>query len=148
VAAGIQALIDSGPIVAYYNGEDDWHAIAVEFFEKFKGQLVTTEAVVTEVMYCLAQDVDSQSEFLADLHREIYRTEPLAPSDYRLVDELNRKYSDVPGDFADLSLIVIAERLNCVEIVSLDSDFDIYRAYGKTTFKQLLSQLKKPRKKR
>ena len=38
-----------------------------------------------------------------------------------------RKYSDVPMDFADASLIIISELENIKEILSIDSDFYVYR---------------------
>jgi predicted nucleic acid-binding protein len=41
------------------------------------------------------------------------------------------RYADLPGDFADLSLIAISERLNISTIATLDSDFDVYRRYRK-----------------
>jgi len=39
----------------------------------------------------------------------------------------NQKYSDVPMDLADATLIVISEKENIKEIVTIDSDFYIYR---------------------
>jgi uncharacterized protein len=41
--------------------------------------------------------------------------------------ELMEKYSDLPMDFADASLVTIAEVLNLDRIFTLDSDFKIYR---------------------
>ncbi len=44
----------------------------------------------------------------------------------RLVD-LSEKFSDVPMDLADASLIIAAEATSITEIASIDSDFYIYR---------------------
>lgn len=38
-----------------------------------------------------------------------------------------QKFSDVPMDLADASLMVVAEEKNLKEIASIDSDFYIYR---------------------
>ena len=43
------------------------------------------------------------------------------------IDEKMIKYSDLPADFADATLLEIAETRNIQYIVSLDRDFDIYR---------------------
>jgi len=48
--------------------------------------------------------------------------------------ELNQRYCDLPGDFADLTLVAISERLGVAEILTLDSDFDVYRRYRKQPF--------------
>ena len=77
-----------------------------------------------------------QNELLLDLARGLYLSEPLGPEDFSRIAELNAKYADVPGDFGDLSLIVVAERLKIGVVATLDSDFDIYRRYGRTTFKR------------
>ena len=41
--------------------------------------------------------------------------------------ELTNKYSDLPMDFADATLLITAEKTKIREIISLDKDFDIYR---------------------
>jgi predicted nucleic acid-binding protein len=44
---------------------------------------------------------------------------------------LTRKYSDLPMDFADATLVVASEKAGIREIISLDKDFDVYRLPGK-----------------
>jgi hypothetical protein len=53
------------------------------------------------------------------------------------IAELNAQYADLPGDFADLSLIAISERLKIAAIATLDSDFDVYRRYRKQPFERV-----------
>ena len=137
------ALIDSGPLVAYYNGGDDWNATALKFFDLFKGRLITSVAVVTEVMWLL-DDWRAQNDFLQDLERELYDVESIIPQDFKYIAELNEKYQDVPGDFADLTIVALSERLGVVDVVSLDADFDIYRAYSNKRFNQLFPKWEKP----
>lgn len=38
-----------------------------------------------------------------------------------------RKYSDLPMDLADASLMCISEKMGIERIVSIDSDFSIYK---------------------
>ena len=46
------------------------------------------------------------------------------------IAELNAQYADLPGDFSDLALIAISERLNIAAIATLDHDFDFIVAIG------------------
>ena len=130
-------LIDTGPIVAYYNSGDSWHFSVMEFLERFSGQLATTCVVVGEVMYLLRSDQRAQNELLSDLSKGLYKVVSLEPADFARIVELNIKYKNLPGDFADLSLIAISERLDIRNIVSLDADFDICRRYHKNKFNQV-----------
>lgn len=140
------ALIDAGPLVAYYHKGDKWHKTARKFFETYRGKLVTSVAVTTEVMWLLSNDWRVQNEFLKDLQNELYELESLIPQDFKYIAELNEKYKDVPGDFADLTILALSQRLNVMNVVSLDADFDIYRAYGKRPLKQLFPKWEQPRK--
>ncbi|MEO1389471.1 MAG: VapC toxin family PIN domain ribonuclease [Cyanobacteria bacterium J06634_6] len=133
----LQALIDSGIIVAFYNVNDKHHAKAVQFYDAFPGQLITTVGCVTEVMYLLWPDVKSQNVFMNHLVRRFYVCEHLHPEDFARIAELNSQYADLPGDFADLALVSISERLNIAEIVTLDKDFDIYRRYRNQPFNRI-----------
>ena len=40
---------------------------------------------------------------------------------------MSEKYKDIPMDFADATLIIAGEDLGIKEIISIDSDYDIYR---------------------
>ena len=140
------ALIDSGPLVAYYNKGDKWHSTARKFFESFKGKLITSVAVATEVMWLISQDWRVQNEFLFDVQKELYIVENLVPSDFKYIAELNEKYRNVPGDFSDLTIIALSERLGLLNVVSLDADFDIYRSYENKPFNQLFPKWEPPSK--
>ena len=71
-------------------------------------------------MYLLSRDYRTQNEFINDLAQKLYRCIPLIPEDFTRIRELNQQYADLPGDFADLSLITISERLNISSIITLD----------------------------
>ena len=48
---------------------------------------------------------------------------------------LIEKYSAVPMDFADATLVVLAEELNTDLIFTVDSDFRVYRIRGRRPFR-------------
>ena len=130
-------LTDSSILVAYYSAKDNYHDSVCYFFEQCSSELITTTACVTEVMYLLSSDYRTQNEFLNDLAQKLYRSVPLLAQDFARIKQLNEQYADLPGDFADLSLIAISERLNISAIITLDSDFDIYRRYRKEPFERV-----------
>jgi uncharacterized protein len=131
-------LIDSGVLVAYYSARDRYHQQVRKFFERCTSQLITTLVCATEVMWLLSSDWRTQNEFLADLTKELYTLEPLPLEDFSRIAALNAQYFDLPADFADLSLVAISERLKIAAIVTLDSDFDIYRRYRTQPFDRVL----------
>jgi predicted nucleic acid-binding protein len=45
--------------------------------------------------------------------------------------ELTDKYSSLPMDFADATIVITAEKTGIRQIISIDRDFDIYRLPGK-----------------
>jgi predicted nucleic acid-binding protein len=131
------ALIDTGIIVAFYNSADRYHEAVVGFLSECDRQLVTTTGCITESTWLLARSWRLQNAFLSHLAQGIYTSEPLLAEDFSRIAELNKQYADLPGDFSDLSLVSISERLDISEIATLDKDFDIYRRYRKQPFNRI-----------
>ncbi|MBD2159673.1 type II toxin-antitoxin system VapC family toxin [Limnothrix sp. FACHB-708] len=129
-----KVLVDSGVLIAFYNAEDRYHSRVVDFFRTCRSELITTLACVTEVLWLLNKSWQVQNIFLNHLAQNIYRCESLNRHDFQRIVELNEQYSDLPGDFADLALVAISERLRIAEIATLDQDFDVYRRYRKEPF--------------
>ena len=46
----------------------------------------------------------------------------------------------LPGDFADLTLVTLSERLEIAEILSLERDFDVYRRFRREPFRRVSLQ--------
>ncbi|MCH2449703.1 MAG: PIN domain-containing protein [Gracilimonas sp.] len=121
------ALIDAGPIIALFDKDDQYHQKVMEFMESFEGRLISTWPVLTEVSYMLDFNKQTQLDFIDWVGEggiELYNLEQWQLIKVR---EVVDKYSDLPADFADASLLVAAQAKNLDEIISLDSDFNIYR---------------------
>jgi uncharacterized protein len=131
------ALIDAGPLIAFYNRRDQYHAQVLAFLQSYRGKLVTTDACLTEAMYSLSRSHLVQMELSRDVADGIWQRETLLQQDFIRITELLNRYCDLPADFADLSLVVLSERLNIPAIVSLDSDFYTYRRYRKEPFQRI-----------
>ena len=134
-------LIDTGPFVAYVDRTDSAHTRVVASLEAFTGQLATTSAVITEVMYFLS-DVDggpiSFAELLLASNTRI--AELTDPARILVAAQLMNKYSDTPMDFADATLVLLAEDLGVSEILTLDRrGFSTYRTTKGKSFRLVLS---------
>ncbi|MEA5419312.1 PIN domain-containing protein [Spirulina sp. CCNP1310] len=129
-------LVDSGILVAYYSNQDPYHQQVRIFFERCTSNLLTTTACITEVMWLLSDNWQTQNLFLQAVAKGVFKAIALMPDDFSRIAKLNQKYADLPGDFADLSLIAISERLNIPAIATLDSDFDVYRRYQRQPFER------------
>ncbi|MGD9718353.1 MAG: type II toxin-antitoxin system VapC family toxin, partial [Sulfurimonadaceae bacterium] len=66
---------------------------------------------------------------------EIYEVSQNEIAQIRIMME---KYLDIPMDLADATLMYIANKENIKNIVSIDSDFDIYRTLKKQNLCNLL----------
>ena len=54
--AGVKLLCDTGPLVAFFNRHDQYHAWAAEQFDRVFQPLLTCEAVVSETVFLLQDD--------------------------------------------------------------------------------------------
>lgn len=120
-------LIDAGPLIALFDRSDQYHLQAIRFIKEFEGELWTTWPVVTEVSYMLDFNQQVQLNFLTWIERGGLKLFTLEDSHMHSFTALMEKFSDVPMDLADASLIVASEVTNYKEIASIDSDFYVYR---------------------
>lgn len=97
----------------------------------------TTMAVLTEVMYLLWTRVGwvaQEAAWRMVLRGDLLVEHP-SPAELVRVSELMGKYHDRPMDFADASLVALAERLSLDRIFTVDRrDFSVYRLHGKKPF--------------
>jgi predicted nucleic acid-binding protein len=123
----LKCLVDAGPLIALFDRDDHYHQVAKEFFKAYFGRLYTSWAVITEVLHMLDFNPQVQIDFLTWLQRDALEIIPLSKECIDRIINLSKKYSDIPMDFADATLIVIAEVKQIKAIISIDSDFYIYR---------------------
>ncbi len=123
-------LIDAGPIIALFDRDDRYHVRMLGFIKGKNYRFVTTTAVITEAMHMLDFNVNAQIDLLKWIINGGVTLHCITSPDIVRVRELTEKYRDRPMDFADATLVTAAERTGIREIVSVDSDFDIYRLPG------------------
>lgn len=114
-------LLDTGPIVAYLTADDAAHADVVEWFEGYSGRLATTTAVITEAMHFLSVDPRGPAllaELIAATRTRIVGFDRIA--ELRAAAELMRGYPELPMDYADATLLMLADRIGIGTIATLD----------------------------
>lgn len=129
-------LADTGPLAALFDPNDPHYPLALAFFRSHEGALLTTLAVVTEVTHLLA--VRRQVAFLAWLRGGGASIEPIGVDDIAAIEGLTSKYRDHPMDFADATLVLVAERTGIGDIVTLDGWFEAFRFRGRRRFNNLM----------
>ncbi len=133
-----KTLIDSGPLIALFDGSDKHHLKVVEFLKTFKGELITSWSVITEVSHMLDFNLRVQIDFLKWVELGALTLYEISQNDITHIRAMMEKYSDIPMDLADASLMYIADRQSIKNIISIDSDFDIYRTIKKLHLNNLL----------
>jgi predicted nucleic acid-binding protein len=122
-------LLDTGPVVAYLDRKDPHHHWVVPRFERLLGKFATTGAVVTEATFLLQGARDGMArlyELLANPKVHLY--DSFRPLQLSASAALMERYNDTPMDFADATLVTLAQELDTNRVVTLDErGFRTYR---------------------
>jgi len=123
----VQAVCDSGPLIALFDRSDGSHERCRAALAEFRGVFVTSWPVLTETFHFL--DRPMGRALLWDfVLSDVVRVEEVSKSDLSRMRGLMEQYADLPMDFADASLVVLAERLRIVRIFTLDRrGFTVFR---------------------
>jgi uncharacterized protein len=125
-----RALIDSGPLLALFNGSDHWHPVVVAWLRANpQARLVTTWPVATEVCALLARRIGNAAalDFLNWVQRGGMEMDQPQAESLGEVLHICQRFADLPLDLADASIAEAAARLRIRDILSIDSDFHVYR---------------------
>jgi hypothetical protein len=130
-------VVDTGPIVALFDKNDNYHGVCHNIIRTLKMPLATTVPVLTEAFYLLSfswQLQDDLWEFIVGGNLQIYN---LGRDLLKTCRELMRKYHDLPMDFADASIVAMTNAENIRTIFTLDKDFKVYKTKQNKHFKLL-----------
>jgi predicted nucleic acid-binding protein len=129
-------LLDTGPFVALLDRSERNHKRCAAFFRDFRGRLFTTESVLTEVVYLLGPSFPRQKPALDFIIAGGAELVPMMPAVLKRCVQLMSKYSDVPMDFADATLVAVGETLGIRDVLTLDlRGFSVYRYASRGAFR-------------
>jgi predicted nucleic acid-binding protein len=122
-------LIDTGFVVALVNRADPAHHACVEVWKKVRGPFVSVEGVLVETAWMLRKArgaLQSAVELLASVGTV---WAPPSVDRTRRVLHLMHRYSNVPMDFVDGQLIVLADEVRASQVLTLDRrGFRVFRS--------------------
>ena len=129
IPASNKVLVDTGALVALFDPDDRWHVRAVAAIAALPPsvRLVTSLAIITEVTHMLDFDLRNQWAFLDWLVAGGATVRDLPLEGIAACRMRMEKYRDRPMDFADATLVWLAEQESITSILTLDSDFLIYK---------------------
>lgn len=122
-------IVDTGPLVAAINRRDAFHPWMLDMLAQIESPMLTCEAVISEACFLLRHHFTGVQTVLGWLDREIISIP------FRLAEEVSRvrqmmsAYADVPMSLADACLVRMSEKIEKSSVLTLDSDFQIYRRH-------------------
>ncbi len=120
-------IIDSGPLVAFLNKNDNYHKWALSQFSHLLPPFLTCESVISETCFLLRNIENGPQNVLRVLERELVKIHFNLDSELSIITGLINKYKNVPMSITDACLVRMSEQITDSVICTLDSDFKIYR---------------------
>ena len=130
-----ELLLDTGALVGLLDRGQSVHQACSDFYSQWDGQIVTSEAVITESTHLLSAARGGGTACIDFILQGNILVFPSTEVSLKRCRQLMEKYSDLPMDFADATLVVIAEELGTDLIFTVDHDFYIYRIRGRKHFR-------------
>lgn len=114
------AVVDTGPLYAAADTDDDDHAASVAVLSRPELRLVVPALAVAEATYFVGRRLGSETE--AAFLRGLAGLDVEGPSgeDFVRMAELVAEYGDFPLGGTDASVVALAERLGATVVVTLD----------------------------
>jgi predicted nucleic acid-binding protein len=132
---GGELVLDTGALVGLLDRSQTVHKACTAFYATWKGPVVTTEAVLTESTHLLSGVRGGSQACIDFILRSGTVLIPPSTASLRRCLQLLEKYADAPMDFADATLVVLAEELGTDLVFTVDQDFHIYRIQGRKRFR-------------
>jgi hypothetical protein len=130
-----ELLLDTGALVSLLDRSQPRHVAFAECFEAWSGEVVTTEAVLTEAIHLLARVRGGPEACLDFVLSDGAVLIPASSASSRRARTLIGQYRDLPMDYADATLVALAEDIGTNLVFTTDQrDFSIYRIGGRQEF--------------
>jgi predicted nucleic acid-binding protein len=125
------AIVDTRPLVAFFDRSERHHRWVAERIEELEAPLLLCEPVLAEAMYLLARFSGAQDALFRLLDNGALRIAFRIEDNVEALRKLHRKYRDRPMSLADACIVRMAEIHERHAVLTLDSDFSIYRKHGR-----------------
>jgi predicted nucleic acid-binding protein len=123
-------LLDTGPLVSYLVNGSQHNRWAIEQWKVMRPPLLTCEPVLTETAFLLEREGYDPGEIFPFFDSGTIRIALNIQDEYADLRALMHRYRNRPMSLADACLVRLSELHPDSEVLTLDSDFKIYRRYG------------------
>jgi len=124
-------LLDTGPLVAFLNRRDQYHEWAKAQLDQIEPPLLTCEAVLSEACFLVSNLKGGSQAVIELVSRELMAVPFRLDAEAVPVAKLLAKYASIPMSLADACLVRMAEQYASRVVLTLDSDFKLYRKGGR-----------------
>ena len=120
-------VVDTGPLVALLNRSDRHHDWVRQVLDTVEPPVFTCEAVISEACFLLSRVREGQDAVLELLSKDVLKVDFRLSAEVDSLRALMKKFQSVPMSFADACLVRMSELDPRSQILTLDSDFRVYR---------------------
>jgi len=137
----VKALADTGALLAYLDAADRWHEPCRLAFGHFRLPLTTSTAVLTELFHLVGDSPREMDIAWKFVRSGALTVAPISDQDLPDIETLMRKYRDRPMDYADATLVHLAQRESLSTVFTINhDDFETYRVGGRKRLRILPSR--------
>ena len=130
-----ELLLDTGALVCLLDRSQKRHEAFARFFGEWDRPVVSTEAVLTEATNLLGGLKGGRQACIDFFLSGGALLVPATKGSLRRSRDLVNQYADLPMDYADATLVVLAEELGTNVVFTTDRrDFAVYRIKGRRHF--------------
>jgi predicted nucleic acid-binding protein len=134
----VAALVDTSAFLAFLDASDPWHTRCKAAFAEAPLPLITTVAALTELFHFVGKRLGNPSGAWRMLRSGQIILAPITDADLPALEFLMARYADRPMDFADATLVHVAQREGLRTILTIDrADFETYRIGRNAKFRIL-----------
>jgi uncharacterized protein len=125
------AILDTGPLVAFLDRAEQHHRWVAERIEELDTPLLVCEPVLAEAMHLLARFSRAQDALFGLFENGALTIAFHIDEHISALRKLHQKYRDRPMSLADACIVRMAEIYERHAVLTLDSDFSVYRKHGR-----------------
>lgn len=134
----VRGLVDTGAVIACLDRDDPWHGPCRDSLGRFRLPLSTSIAVLTELFHLIGENKKDVERAWAFIRSGAIAVLSIGDRDLPDLEALMAKYHDRPMDFADATLVHLAQRESLFTVFTIDhDDFETYRIGGRRRFRIL-----------
>ena len=115
-------VLDTSGLLAAIDASQRHHAAAAAVLRRASGPLVLSPFVLAELDYLINSRISTQAAhaLLEQVAAGVYRLEPMDAVDVAAATDVIDRYRDLTRGLADASLVVLADRYDTTDLLTLD----------------------------